>query len=119
MTIESADLGKVLGRAFPIGPTAALLVPEAELVALVLAAREVAFFPFDDLGEINTPLSLLDDLDRTSEPFADMLDLPLTESTERRTMIVAAALHVRAWLDAGCITLPPIHDIRSLVEALK
>lgn len=119
--MDRADVGRALDRALRIGPTAALLVPEAELVALVMAARQAVFCPdmFNpgDGPKHMLPPQMLDDLDKTSEPFADMLDLPFSESSDRRKALQLAATHVRAWIDAGCITLPPVDDIRLLIGA--
>lgn len=114
--------GTALVRAFHAGPVEALLVPEELLVALVLTAREVVFRPdmFDDGSGPKhlLPRDLIDSLDQTSEPFADMLDLPFSESTIRRGELCVSAGHVRDWLDAGCITIPPAHHIRALVESI-
>jgi hypothetical protein len=110
---DRASTESALVRAFPTGPVPSLLVPETELVALVMTAREVVF------SAVALESDLLDALDQTSEPFADFLDLPYGEMTERREQLTTAARHVSAWIDAGCITLVPVHDIRLLAEALR
>jgi len=122
--VDRADLGGALGRAFAVGPTAALLVPEEALVTLVMTSREVVFNAVPAQVDDRLPnegysvrAALIDSLDQVSEPFADMLDLPYSESTARRAELVEAAGHVRDWLDAGCLTLPPSALIRELVDA--
>lgn len=117
--MDRSDLGPAFKRAFQVGPTAALLVPEADIVALTLAARETTFAATPSYGpNCNVPKGLLDDLDKTSEPFADMLDLPFSEASARRERLVQSAEIVRNWLDAGCLTIPPVYHIRSLMEAV-
>lgn len=121
--MDRNELTAPLMRSFPMDPVAGLIVPEDDLVPLVLAARSVVFCPdmFRDETGVKHLLApaLVDDLDKTSEPFADMLDLPFAEATARRKELAVSLAIVTAWLDAECITLPPVHHIRALVDALS
>lgn len=116
--MDKSELGALLRGVIPAEPIVAVIVPESDLKALALAAR-TAVFDIDEtrLRRHGERRALLE-LDRASELFADLLDVDipgLVGGSELRR----SAEHVRAWLDAGCITLPPVGHIRALVEALS
>jgi hypothetical protein len=113
--MDRADMTRELNRAYQVEPPVpAVVVPERDLAELTAAARELAAWP-DGGVDLEGGLTILDAL---SEPFADMLDLPHDAASQRLRELRASRDHVAAWLDAGCITLPPVHHIRALVESL-
>lgn len=113
--MDKADVAKALTGSVPIsppGPVRAVIVAEDRFNALILAARDVVFEApdFDNITET------LDALDRLSEPFSDLLD---PEADEACRTFRAKVARVRLWLDGGCVTWPPVDQIRALVEALS
>ena len=114
--MDSNEMTRALVSAFPApGPVPALLVSEAEFVALVLAARDVVNNEEDNMVSTRD----LAALDRASEPFSDLLGPLLEYGSDRNEQTRNAADLVLAWLDADCMTIPPVHHLRVLVEALR
>ena len=109
--MEKADIYSALVRAVPMTPIVAQLVPENELRALVFAARDVVFTAQPDSD------GKLDELDRISERFSDLVDT--TGIASEREELRRSAQSVLLWLNANCMTVPPIHHIRALVEAAQ
>lgn len=110
--MDRADFRNAIIRAVPLPePRPAVIVPEGDLARLTLAARETVF-------AVEPPTVEVVELDVASEPFVDMLDLPHAKATAVRAALRDAGNRVRMWIDAGCITLPPVKDIRALVEAI-
>lgn len=118
------DIGAALSQALTVQPVVSVLVPVDMLASFVIAAREVSFAPdvlADGLSVKRlVPENLVLELDRASEAFADMADLgpAIDRQFAEREELRGSVGIVRDWLDAGCITLPPEHHIRALVESL-
>lgn len=114
--MNASDIRAAMQRAMPVPrPVPAMLIPEDMLKVLATAAR-AAVFEVNEKTLVPSEQRVMRELDRASEPFADMLDLDAFIG--QRSELADNAVRVSDWLDGGCVTFPPIQSIKALVDAL-